>query len=51
MDRTPAPPQGPGEAVGRGVSETTVANSEEVDAALLASIRDGAEPELDPSRP
>jgi hypothetical protein len=34
--------------LGRGVSETTVANSEDVDAALLASIRDGAEPELDP---
>ena len=34
--------------LGRGVSETTVANSEDVDAALLASIREGAEPELDP---
>lgn len=34
--------------LGRGVSETTVANAEDGDAALLAKIRDGDEPAVDP---
>lgn len=34
--------------LGRGVSETTVANAEDGDAALLAKIRDGEEPAVDP---
>jgi hypothetical protein len=34
--------------LGRGVSETTIANGEEVDAALLAKVRTGDEPEVDP---
>lgn len=34
--------------LGRGVSETIVANGEDVDAALLGKIRDGADPEIDP---
>ena len=34
--------------LGRGTSETIVANSEDVDAALLAKIREGDGPELDP---
>jgi len=33
--------------LGRGVSETIVANGEDVDAALLAKIRGEAEPEID----
>ena len=33
--------------LGRGVSETTVANAEDGDAALLAKIRDGEEPAVD----
>jgi hypothetical protein len=33
--------------LGRGVSETIVANGEDVDAALLAKIRSEAEPEID----
>src|SRR3974390_696030 len=33
--------------LGRGVSETTVANGEEIDAALLAKIRTEEEPEVD----
>ena len=34
--------------LGRGVSETTVVNAEDGDAALLAKIRDGEEPAVDP---
>ena len=34
--------------LGRGVSETTIEGGEEVDAALLAKIRDGEDPEVDP---
>ena len=34
--------------LGRGISETTVANGEDVDAALVAKIREGEAPELDP---
>jgi hypothetical protein len=34
--------------LGRGVSETIIANGEDVDAALLAKIREGDEPEVDP---
>ncbi len=34
--------------LGRGVSETTVANAEDGDAALLAKIRDAEEPAVDP---
>jgi len=34
--------------LGRGISETTVANGEDVDAALVAKIREGEEPEIDP---
>lgn len=34
--------------LGRGMSETSVAYSEDVDAALLAKIRDGEEPAVDP---
>jgi hypothetical protein len=34
--------------LGRGVSETTIASGEEVDAALLAKIREGEGPEVDP---
>ncbi|MGE5648313.1 MAG: hypothetical protein ACM336_21245 [Acidobacteriota bacterium] len=34
--------------LGRGVSETTVTNAEDGDAALLAKIRDGEEPAVDP---
>ncbi len=34
--------------LGRRVSETIVANGEDVDAALLAKIREGDEPEVDP---
>ncbi|MBI4889440.1 MAG: hypothetical protein HY821_02370 [Acidobacteria bacterium] len=34
--------------LGRGVSETTVANAEDCDAALLAKIRDGDDPAVDP---
>jgi hypothetical protein len=34
--------------LGRGVSETIVANGEDVDAALLAKIREGEGPEIDP---
>ena len=34
--------------LGRGVSETTVPNSEDVDAALLAKIRTEEEPPVDP---
>jgi hypothetical protein len=34
--------------LGRGVSETTVANGEDVDAALLAKIREGEGPDVDP---
>ncbi len=34
--------------LGRGVSETTVANAEDVDAELLAKIRQGEGPEVDP---
>ena len=34
--------------LGRGVSETTLGNGEEVDAALLAKIRLDPEPEVDP---
>jgi len=37
--------------LGRGISETTVPSSEEVDAALLAKIRVEDGPEVDPSRP
>ena len=33
--------------LGRGVSETTVANGEDVDAALVAKIRAGEDPEVD----
>lgn len=33
--------------LGRGISETTVQNGEEIDAALLAKIRTDEEPELD----
>jgi hypothetical protein len=33
--------------LGRGVSETTICGGEEADAALLAKIRQGEEPELD----
>jgi hypothetical protein len=33
--------------LGRGVSETTISGGEEADAALLAKIRQGEEPELD----
>jgi hypothetical protein len=33
--------------LGRGVSETTVANAEDGDAALLAKIRDGEDPAVD----
>ena len=40
--------------LGRGISETTVANGEDVDAALVALIqekpRDGDAPEIDPNR-
>ena len=32
--------------LGRGISETTVANGEDVDAAPVAKIRDGEEPRL-----
>jgi hypothetical protein len=35
-------------SLGRGISETTIANGEEVDAALLAKIRTEPEPEVDP---
>jgi hypothetical protein len=34
--------------LGRGVSETIIGNAEDADAALLARIRDGEGPELDP---
>src|SRR5579863_8043552 len=34
--------------LGRGVSETTVANGEDVDAALVAKIRTEQTPEIDP---
>jgi hypothetical protein len=34
--------------LGRGVSETIIANGEDVDAGLLAKIREGEEPEVDP---
>ena len=34
--------------LGRGISETTVANGEDVDAALVTKIREGEEPEIDP---
>lgn len=34
--------------LGRGVSETTVANAEDGDAAMLAKIREGEEPAVDP---
>jgi hypothetical protein len=34
--------------LGRGVSETIVANGEDVDSALLEKIREGDEPEVDP---
>jgi len=34
--------------LGRGISETTIPNGEEIDAALLAKIRTGDEPEVDP---
>lgn len=34
--------------LGRGVSETTIPNFEQVDAALLAKIRDGDDPPVDP---
>jgi hypothetical protein len=34
--------------LGRGVSETTIQNGEEIDAALLAKIRTEEQPELDP---
>lgn len=34
--------------LGRGVSETTVANAEDGDSALLTKIRDGEEPAVDP---
>lgn len=34
--------------LGRGVSETIIGNAEEADAALLAKIRDGEGPEVDP---
>lgn len=34
--------------LGRGVSETIVGNAEDADAALLANIRDGEGPEVDP---
>ena len=33
--------------LGRGVSETTVANGEDVDAALVANIRAGEDPQID----
>jgi hypothetical protein len=33
--------------LGRGISETTVANGEDVDAALVAKIRGGEDPEVD----
>ena len=33
--------------LGRGISETTVANGEDVDAALVAKIRAGEDPEVD----
>jgi hypothetical protein len=33
--------------LGRGISETTVANGENVDAALVTKIRDSEEPEID----
>src|ERR1035437_2881258 len=33
--------------LGRGISETTVANGEDVDAALVAKIRPGEDPEVD----
>lgn len=53
MDHPPAASQGAREAVGaRGSSETTVANGEDVDAALVALIqdkpRDGDTSEIDP---
>lgn len=34
--------------LGRGVSETIIGNAEDADAALLAEIRDGEGPEVDP---
>jgi hypothetical protein len=34
--------------LGRGVSETIIGNAEDADAALLARIRDGEGPEIDP---
>lgn len=34
--------------LGRGVSETIIGNAEDADAALLAQIRDGEGPEVDP---
>jgi hypothetical protein len=34
--------------LGRGVSETIIGNAEDADAALLAKIRDGEGPEVDP---
>ena len=33
--------------LGRGISETTVANGEDVDAALVAKIRAGEDPQID----
>ena len=33
--------------LGRGISETTIANGEDVDAALVAKIRVGEDPEVD----
>lgn len=34
--------------LGRGISETTIPNGEDIDAALLTTIRTEEEPELDP---
>jgi hypothetical protein len=34
--------------LGRGISETTVANGEDVDAVLVAKLREGEDPEIDP---
>ena len=52
MDRPPATSQGPGQAVGARRFRDTVANGEDVDAALLAAIQekptDGDAPEIDP---
>src|SRR5665811_2152008 len=33
--------------LGRGISETTVANGEDVDAALVEKLREGEDPEID----